>query len=71
MLESLERFVSPDEDAALSLNFCLDLVYVGRQAVVEASHSWLKRFRKLSSPLRKNRQILLRSPTPRRCDEGV
>ncbi|MDO4584600.1 MAG: transposase [Planctomycetia bacterium] len=82
MLEPLlaERFVSPDEDAALSLNLCLDTGYVGRQTVVEASgyvphirsrgeekremehnpnfrtrrwvveasHTWLKLFRKLS-----------------------
>ncbi|MDO4583501.1 MAG: hypothetical protein Q4D62_05290, partial [Planctomycetia bacterium] len=39
MLEPLlaERFVSPDEAAALSLNLCLNTGYVGCQAVVETA----------------------------------
>ena len=32
-----ERFVSPDEDTALSLNHCLDLGYVAPQAIIEAA----------------------------------
>ncbi|MDO4585465.1 MAG: hypothetical protein Q4D62_15370 [Planctomycetia bacterium] len=32
-----ERFVSPDEDAALSLNLCLDAGYIVRQTIVEAA----------------------------------
>ncbi|MDO4585527.1 MAG: hypothetical protein Q4D62_15695 [Planctomycetia bacterium] len=39
MLEPLlaERFVSPDEDTALSLNLCLETVYVGKENLVEAA----------------------------------
>ncbi|MDO4585435.1 MAG: hypothetical protein Q4D62_15210 [Planctomycetia bacterium] len=39
MLEPLlaERFVSSDEDAALSLNLCLKTGYVGKENLVEAA----------------------------------
>ena len=39
MLEPLlaERFVSPDEDAALSLNLCLDAGYVDKENLVEVA----------------------------------
>ena len=50
MLEPLleDRFESLEDDLPFHLNLCLDALYVGRQAVVEAFHFWLKRFRKLS-----------------------
>ncbi|MDO4584392.1 MAG: hypothetical protein Q4D62_09850 [Planctomycetia bacterium] len=54
MLEPLlvERFVPAEkggEDDALHLNLCLKTCYVNRKEVVEAFHTWLKHFRKLSS----------------------